>query len=428
MFEWWRDVYGAPWPPREQTIAFKRFLVEWDNPIDLLPNAIGQAFYVQHGDGDRLEPVAHSRRITEALRNMGVPVTYEEWPHAGHYIYWEDRFFTNSFGWLVEQRLDPRPTHVHLKSYSCRYDTAFWVGVLEYERWATPGEVDAQVDTDRNAINLTTSNVARLSLDVARLMPGVLKPDADLVVSANGQECFRGRHTEAEPLAISLRAGGQTGAPAGLHKQRGLCGPLEDVFSGPFRVVYGCKGSEEQTAALKALAQRWCSDWDVYADGLPAHYPETAVSEDVLAQYSIVLFGDPQTSELLARVADRLPVRILGEHAFEVGGQRYEGERLGLALCHPNPLAPERYLLVYTGEPMSRHCGINHMFDLAPDYMIFTGEYNYLHDDTDAYLCAGWFDPNWQFDATLCYTQALDQIRGDPLVGQTPERSVRPAQ
>ena len=67
-----------------------------------------------------------------------------------------------------------------------------------------------------------------------------------------------------------------------------------------------------------------------------------------LAKYNVVLFGDPGSNKVIARVAARLPLRwtkdtiIVGTHTFPAA------EHIP-ALAYPNPLNPSHYVVLNTG-------------------------------------------------------------------------------
>jgi pimeloyl-ACP methyl ester carboxylesterase len=391
MFVWW------PWP-HQTAPRFKQFLGEWDNPIDLAPNAVSQSYSLQHGELDQkpLIPVEQSHMMLWELNRLGTPAEYFEHPKADHYIYWEMLCFEKAFAWLVTHRLDPWPKHVRLKSYTYRYDTAFWLRIAEYREWGRAATAEATVDAAANRIDMTTDNVARAEV---RLSPKLVDPNRDLVVVADGREVFRGR-AQGEVLALDVAPATPAPRPDAPRKRKDLCGPVEDVFNGPFVVVPGTGGTAEDRRMLGEAAATWCKEWDGFADGLPPLLKDTEVTDEIAASHNLVLFGTPQTNQVLAGIADRLPIGV-EDHRFTIAGKTYEGPEVGVVFCYPSPKYPDRYVLVYSGAPFGRHLGINHKHDLLPDYFIFSTDSKNPWDDTDRHLCAGFFDLNWQPDPKL---------------------------
>jgi hypothetical protein len=69
---------------------------------------------------------------------------------------------------------------------------------------------------------------------------------------------------------------------------------------------------------------------------------------------------------------------------------------------YPNPLAPERYVVVCCGQAYGEKLGENHKYDLLPDFIVYSDEPDY--DDSNAFYCAGFFDTAWQLNPKLTWT------------------------
>ena len=394
MFVWW------PWPYLTAPV-FKRFLGEWDNPIHLAPNGVGQHYFLQHGEFDRkpLIPVEQSHMMRWEMDRLGTPIEYFEHEGEDHFIYWNLPCYEKGFSWLVKHQLDRWPKHVRLKSYTYRYDTGFWLRILEYQRWGTPGFAEAKVEGNR--IDLTTQNVSRVRLALSKELVDLDQP---VVVTADGKEVFSGQ-VRGDAIEVTVAEPLTAAKPGALRKRKGLCGPIEDVFNGPFVLVVGTAGTKEETRALAERVANWRAEWDAFADGLPPAMLDTEVDEAVMAERNLVLFGTPKTNHVLAAIADRLPVTF-GEDSYTLGGQTYTGPDLGLAFCYPNPRSPDRYVLVYAGADPGQNLGINHKHDLLPDYFIFRAATQNRYDDMYPQLCAGFFDLNWGYDPELMDKEA----------------------
>jgi len=386
MFVWW------PWP-HATAPRFKQFLGEWDNPIDLAPNGAGQSYFLQHGEFDRkpLIPVEQSHMMGWEMNRLGTPIEYFEHAGSDHFIYWEMPCFEKAFSWLVKHKLDRWPKHVRLKSYSYRYDAAFWLRILEYRKWGVPGVAEAVVDAQANRVDLTTDNVGKVEIGLSQKLLDLKRP---VTVVADGREVFKGQ-PKGDVLVVEVAAPLMPAKQDALRKRRGLCGPVEDVFNGPFVVVPGTGGTADDRKTLRDQASTWCTEWDAFADGVPPLMTDDQVTDEVAASHNLVLFGTPRTNRAMAAVADQLPIRI-EDHEFTIGGRTYSGPDVGLAFCYPNPKHPDRYVLVYSGETFGRHLGINHKHDLLPDYFIFRAGPRNPWDDTDRHLCAGFFGLNWE--------------------------------
>ena len=112
------------------------------------------------------------------------------------------------------------------------------------------------------------------------------------------------------------------------------------------------------------------------------------MSDQDISEKNLVLFGTPVENEVVRRIADRLPVKFLDD-GVEVAGQPYRGNDVGLVLVYPNPLNPERYVLLlpeqYAGDSPMR----------LPDYQVVrlkTSDRGPYHQ----VLAQGVFNSRWQ--------------------------------
>ncbi|NLF15994.1 MAG: prolyl oligopeptidase family serine peptidase [Lentisphaerae bacterium] len=404
MHAWWPLIL-RDWPrSRDDIPAFRRWLVELDNPVDLVMNARNQHLFVLHGENDPLVPVAQSRTMVDLARAQGIELEYCEVPGAGHYIYWDPAILDKAWGWQKAFRRQPSPPRVTFKTFSLEYDRAYWCRIGDFVRWGIPATLDCRVAPDGSGLLATTANVRLLVID-AKAVP--LDTAAGLKAVVNGVERTASRNAAGD---FEIVCEEPAAAPAGAtpaadawppRKRHGLSGPIEEAFDGPFVVVTGTAGNDDEDRRLAAQVERWADEWDRFADGRPPVLLDSQVTEAVIARRNLVLFGTPESNLILARLHDRLPVRI-GPQRYEVAGKTYEGPDLGMVLCYPNPLNPQRYVVVYAGALYGERCGINHKHDLLPDFIVFnTRRFNY--DDTNEHEVAGFFDMAWRLAPELTW-------------------------
>jgi hypothetical protein len=191
--------------------------------------------------------------------------------------------------------------------------------------------------------------------------------------------------------------------PSGLVKKHGLSGPVMDVFmADPVLMVYGTLGSPDKTKATKMI-----DDAVTRLFGVPdgggvlrsgfARKPDKEVSADDIAHKNLVLFGTPQTNELVKKIADRLPAKFVKD-GIEIGGKSYTGVDVGLVMAYPNPLNPQRYVLLlpenyglYTAHPGAM--GMNVL--TFPDYVVGQPQAGW-GGNTIRILTQGSFDSAWR--------------------------------
>lgn len=397
MFRWWG------WS-REASPPWKRWLVEWDNAVDQALNLHGQHFFAQHGGRDTLVPVEQSRLMVQAALEAGTPIEYHEWPDGSHYIYLDTEPYEKAWQWQTQFRLERSPRTVKFKCYSLEYNRAFWLTVERLVRWGEPGRVTAEVGEDHRSLTLGTENIDLLTVDWEQA--GLAAGETVTVTWNNRQFEFR---AVGEPHTLSLTGPtgptGPTGGPDPPNpppKRKGLCGPCEEVFDGPFIVVQGTAGDQAADADLASKVARWATEWDEFADGMPVVKLDTEVTAEDRKTHNLVCFGTPETNSVVAGLTRLNRVITIGDHRYVINGVEYAGPDLGLVVCYPASYWDNRYALVYAGEYYGERLPINHKHDLLPDFLVFTTR-SFAKDDTNDAICAGFFDSNWQLDETLIW-------------------------
>ena len=75
---------------------------------------------------------------------------------------------------------------------------------------------------------------------------------------------------------------------------------------------------------------------------------DTQVTDELIETKHLILFGDPGSNAVLAKVVDRLPVKWT-KSGLEVKGEKYDTASHGVALIYPNPLNKNRHVVVNSG-------------------------------------------------------------------------------
>jgi acetyl esterase/lipase len=362
--------------------VWKRWLNARDNPLDLAENLRGTPIFVQHGEKDPLIPVEQARLMVQRLRELSIAVQYKEYPGQGHYIYWDPSAYQAAWKWLVQHKRGTAPARVTYKAYSLvmnRSDEAWWLELGAIQHWGEPAEVDA-TRTGPAEIHAEGQNWVSLA--------------AQFPAGAGGRLVVNGTTYSGDFVPPRHAAGGDQEVRAELApapEDADLHGPVADAFLEPFVLVYGTSGTPEQTAELQAQAEDFAADWEDFADGRPrimtdSDYPDGKTG------LTPILFGTPQTNQVIAAHAAELPVTI-GDHRYQIGDRVYAGPTLGLALRYEG-------MVIFAGEYWGSHLSANHKWDELPDYIVYdTSRQEY--DGTDQHLCAGLFDSEWKMDPAL---------------------------
>ena len=71
---------------------------------------------------------------------------------------------------------------------------------------------------------------------------------------------------------------------------------------------------------------------------------DTAISADDIRNNNLILWGDPSSNKLIARIAQKLPIHWLPE-GIHAGEHTYPSTTHALITVYPNPLNPNRYVV-----------------------------------------------------------------------------------
>lgn len=135
-----------------------------------------------------------------------------------------------------------------------------------------------------------------------------------------------------------------------LHKRHDLQGPIDDAFSQPFVCVRGTGSPWSKTHHAWAdwTLKRFDREFDKWLRGKVLTVKDSDVDEKLIQSKNLILFGDPGSNKLIARVLDKLPIQWTKD-AIVVNGKKFDPNTHGISLIYPNPLNPRRYVVINSG-------------------------------------------------------------------------------
>jgi pimeloyl-ACP methyl ester carboxylesterase len=299
---------------------------------------------------------------------------------------------------LVRQRLDAflkewgdkgqvDPDHIRFVTYTTRYNKDYWVSVDGMDKHYVRADVDATRADDRKTYDIKTHNVTRLVLR---------ETDHAKEIKIDGQEL----KTPSRP-ELALEKSGDTWkvdraiAQTGLHKTHALQGPIDDAFLDPFLMVRptGTPWNDDvNQQALRTMAH-FDKMWGKFFRGHPFVKDDKDVTDADIAKYHLVLFGDPGSNRLIARLNGKLPVKWTKE-TVTLAGQDFSAKDNYPALIYPNPLHPSKYVVLNSGLTMEdRGYNGDYGTPLWGDYAVVKVK---AGADMPDLQIGGLFDENWK--------------------------------
>jgi hypothetical protein len=292
---------------------------------------------------------------------------------------------------------------VKFTTWTLRYNRMLWVQADGLEQHWERARIDAEIAGDHRVI-ADTEKVSALTLSMP---PGLCPLDA----TRRPQVTLDRQLLEAAPVlsdrswvAHFRKVDGKWEAVASpddgtLHKRHGLQGPIDDAFMDSFLMVRptGTPLNEKVgTWARKEMAHA-VEHWRRQFRGEARVRDDEAVTEADVAAHNLVLWGDPHSNKVLARIADKLPLRWDGE-TVALGAKVYAPDHHVPVLIYPNPLNPKRYVVLNSGFTFREYDYLNNARQVPklPDFAVIDVSVPVSSRAPGRVVAAGFFDEEWR--------------------------------
>jgi dienelactone hydrolase len=299
---------------------------------------------------------------------------------------------------------NPVPPKVRFTTWTLRYNRMHWLTVDEMDRHWDRARVDAEV-TD-GAIKVKTENVTALSL-VFPASGNPLAPGNEATIMIDGASVRGPAVARAQPWAVRLaknRAGwhvveGYSTVGVTLRKERGLQGPIDDAFLDSFIFVLptGQPINEKVGNWVAAESEHATTQWRKQFRGEARVKKDTDVSDADIEGNNLVLWGDPSSNKLLARIADKLPIQWSAPQV-QVGEESFPAASHVAVMVYPNPLNPNRYVVLNSGFTFREadHLSNARQVPKLPDYAVIDVDAPAGPRGPGRVVKAGFFGEQWQ--------------------------------
>src|SRR5258708_22053654 len=119
----------------------------------------------------------------------------------------------------------------------------------------------------------------------------------------------------------------------------------------------------EQAHAIKEWRRQFRGEAQVRDD--------TQIGDAEIAASNLVLWGDPGSNRVLARIAGKLPVQWTKD-SVTVGSKQWPASSHAPILIYPNPLNPRKYVVLNSGFTFREYDNLNNARQIPkiPDYAI----------------------------------------------------------
>lgn len=338
---------------RSETPWYEQKLWHLYDATDYAMNLFNCPTVAYSGEIDRQKQAADV--MARALKAEGIELVHVIGPKTEHRYHPDSiKEISARIDSIVAQGRDPAPRRVKFTTWTLRYNRMHWVTIDAMTQHWERARVDAEIRNNA-PVQAVTQNVAALTLSFPsgqcpfdNSRKPVITIDEQRVEApaplSDRSWTAHFRKLDGKWTAVEKADDGS------LRKQHGSQGPIDDAFMSSFVMVRPTgKAMNEKIAAwaggeMTRAIQQWRSQFR----GEPRVKDDTAVADDDIARSNLILWGDPSSNKILARILDRLPIRWDAQNV-KVGDQTFAANRHAPVLIYPNPLNPKRYVVVNSG-------------------------------------------------------------------------------
>jgi pimeloyl-ACP methyl ester carboxylesterase len=362
--------------------------------------------------------------MAAALKKEGIELTHIIGPKTGHSYQPQAKQEVNRrIDSIVEHGRNPVPERVRFTTWTLRYNRAFWVTVDALDNHWQQARIDARLSQGRAVGGLASEvvvGVQNIKAFTLSMPPGhcplentrrprvivvergsKTEPTADDIIAAAPVQSDRSW------IAHFCKVNGQWQAADSaddgtLRKRHGLQGPIDDAFMDSFLMVKptGKPINAKVNSWVEGEMAHALKHWRQQFRGAARVKNDDEVTEADIAAHNLVLWGDPQSNKVLAKIADKLPIRwdaqtvVVGSHSYEAGHHVP-------VLIYPNPLNPKRYVVLNSGFTFREYDYLNNARQVPklPDYAVIDVNVPMSSRAPGGIVAAGFFDEEWKLPA-----------------------------
>jgi pimeloyl-ACP methyl ester carboxylesterase len=278
---------------------------------------------------------------------------------------------------LARNGRDWQPLDLELVTYTLKYNKMHWLTVDELkEHWQKARVVAALLS---GQMQIEPENVTDFTLDFPAgecpfdVQSPVVVVIGDQELTAPQPKSDRSWNVSFHQVRDEWRLGKRPAEEGGLRKKHDLQGPVDDAFMDSFIFVRptGQPWHKQAGQWSDGELSRAIEHWRRHFRGDAQVKNDVDITDVDIASSNLVLWGDPQSNTVLARIAKRLPISWT-QQEIVAGEQRFPAANHALIAIHPNPLNPNRYVVLNSSFTFRDYAYLNNarQVPMLPDWAV----------------------------------------------------------
>ncbi|MCK4334730.1 prolyl oligopeptidase family serine peptidase [candidate division WOR-3 bacterium] len=379
-------IYAEPWQ-----LEIRNQALRTDNQLARVENASNLPIYILQGGADDNVPAFQARLYAKRLAQLGFSYHYEEVPEKPHW--WSDSGIAcvnwpGMMEFMQDKVRNSYPEHVYYRSADLTQENgAYWLSIHAVKDRYQDAIIEGWQED--SGFKIKATNMSRFALRLEDDMIGktfnVQIDDATLSVTPN-----------VDSMAFEIGKNGWQRAKSDSYPLPHP--PIKGAYYEPFILVHGTMGDSTTNARLFSMARGEAQAWWVRANGRVMIVPDTAVTEEMINSYNLILYGNATENAITAGIEKSLPIRI-EDGRFVFADEILPPEATASLFVYRNPLNPNKKVLVREGIgtdglKLSGYFSTLYSGAGVPDYLIWSDDV--WDKGWGGVIKAGFFTADWK--------------------------------
>ena len=293
----------------------------------------------------------------------------------------------------IEKGRERASTKVRFTTYSSLYPKTKWLRILALEKEWERADLNAEF-VDGGVLNIEAKGI------VSFLVERGVGLEGGAMCKINGQ-AIRPQYSSGGYIFSQIPGRWIAGINAERFisgKRPTLCGPIDHAFMSSFLFVRptGKPMNDALGAWAKAELEHATEFWRRVFRGDAPVKDDTAVSDDDIKNSNLIIWGDPSANAVLAKIIGKIPITWTKD-TLEFNGVKYDAAHHAPILIFPNPLNPQKYIVLNSGPTFREEALLNNSDQTPklPDWAIVNLDTPPDGKWPGLIIDAGFFDEQW---------------------------------
>jgi hypothetical protein len=360
-------------------IAAKQW-AEANNMFNFPENLFITPIYIIHGEKDTHAPFEQTVKFVKLCNKIGISPKFDVLKGVPTHLFYNESL-QKIFAFFKNKERVKEPYKITFSTTQLKYNRSHWLSINQIVP-LKKSTINAEIKSN-NRINIETQNVYQFEIYLDNLNFDKTKP---IKIETNGELRYNDI-PKNNSIIINIK---ELKDESKVVKNNVIEGPIMDAFSGKFIVVEGTNGSEQELSVIHRRVVEFCNAWkNMYFVNCLLKKDIEINNQDIQNSH-LILFGNQKTNMIIDNIIEHIPLKIEKDRII-IGQNEYLGSKLSFHMIYPNPLNPQRYIVIIGAN------NINY-FQLGESDLSLNGWHDFVvrEDPFSKKYFTGYFDRFWE--------------------------------